>query len=193
MRAWAQARPAKTRKTPVVLLPATNGVSKRGQLPRARRSNGAKTAAIIVEAPPAVQPAPATCRARAFLFPHPTRHSRTPPIIPAPHPSFRRKPESSAASVLRLSPYPNRHSRTPPVIPAQAGIWRRLRTPPFPAPHPSFRRKPESGAASVLRLFPHPTRHSGASRNLVPLPYSAFPHTQLSFPHPTVIPAQAGI
>jgi hypothetical protein len=40
-------------------------------------------------------------------FPHPSRHPRTHPVIPAPIPS---------------SPHPSRHPRTHPVIPAKAGI-----------------------------------------------------------------------
>ena len=82
-------------------------------------------------------------------FRHPTRHSGTPPVIPAPHPSFR---------------HPTRHSGTPPVIPAPHPSFRHPTrhsgTPPvIPAPHPSFR---------------HPTRHSGASRNLAPPLHSTF-------------------
>ena len=70
--------------------------------------------------------------------------------IPAPHPSFPHPTRHSGASrnpapppdSAFLFPHPNRHSRTPPVIPAQAGIQRRLRTPPFPAPNCHSRTPP---------------------------------------------------
>ena len=92
-------------------------------------------------------------------------------VIPDPQPSFRRKPESSAAlrepSLRRSGPQP---SLPPPptVIPAQAGIWCNIANHPY------------AEAA--------PNRHSGASRNL----WRAVTFTITPSP-PTVIPAQAGI
>ena len=47
-------------------------------------------------------------------FPHPTRHPRVVPVIPAPH--------SVIPAWSPSSPHPTRHSRTPPVIPARHSV-----------------------------------------------------------------------
>ena len=91
----------------------------------------------------------------AYRASTPSRHSEPTTGMPAPQPSFRRKPESGP----------------PAVIPAQAGIRplnRHSGASRNPDPQPSFRRKPESGPSTVIPAqagIRPPNRHSGASRN----------------------------
>ena len=97
------------------------------------------------------------------------------PVIPAPKPSFRRKPESGSVAMFpsfrrkpksgSVAKFPSFRRKPESGSVAKFPSFRRPPASGSVAKFPSFRRKPASGSVAKFPSFPPPNRHSGESRN----------------------------